>query len=121
MTILEPFLPLSDLEVEMEGDRVAVVVLDMVDVDVSMDSRRRRGSFDDEVLGLMEGTVKGLCQRGSIGAAACVDQIVFVRAIKLLRQGKSTVKLPSSNTEVVVEQVIDCGGWWRWMMKEGKV
>ncbi len=40
MTILEPFLPLSDLGVEMEGDRVAFVAFDMMEVDDVMNEDR---------------------------------------------------------------------------------
>ena len=38
MTTLGPFLPLSALEVDAEGDRVAVVVFDMMEVDNVMNS-----------------------------------------------------------------------------------
>lgn len=38
IAILEPFLPLSDFDVDMEGDRMAGVAFDMTDVDDVMSS-----------------------------------------------------------------------------------
>ena len=83
MTILEPFLPLSDLEVEMEGDRVAFVGFDMTEVDDVMIPRGYACYFDDQVVGLVKKGTKNLCQRSCVGAAGCVDQMMIVRGINL--------------------------------------